>query len=239
MNIMFFKTQSNNNNVSLNTRLTVFYSQENSLTLSAWNNNISIRIQPMIGVDSNGVRQYDNSKERTINTSITPDNAVVLYQGIVDNIIPAIKNGTNKRVSIMIGANTEYRKILTIGFDGHDSYMELTMNVDNNGVSSNPENTVRHTFSTRDYLEDYDSSDGSGVDKIVHSDLIRFTEKLKNIDNLGAAISHGIKYADMSRASFSPNNYQNNTQQNNSQPQYSAPTQNIDGSDMGDFLPFD
>lgn len=239
---MFYKNQSNNNSPSINTRLAQFYSQENAVNLSAWNNNISLRIQPFIGTDSNGIRQYENSKDKCIFTSITPDNAVVLANAIENKIYPAIEAGTAKSVSIMIGANTNARKILTVGFDGKDSYMQIALNVSETGVTDE-KSIVIHTFSTRDYLEDYTYTDGSGIESLVHSDLIRFTNKLKEVDYLGASISHGIKYAEASRASYgngiSDSKFNNTETVNHTQNQYSAPVQNFDGADMGDLLPFD
>lgn len=242
---MFYKNQSNNNQASLNTRLAQFYSQENAVTLTAWNNNISIRVQPYIGTDSAGIRQYENSKDKCVYTSITPDNAVALLQGIRDKVIPAINENTEKRVSILIGANSASRKMLTIGFDGENSYMELALNVSDTG-SCDPANVIKHTFSTREYMEDYVPTDGTGNSIIVHSDFLRFAEKLEDMKFFTGAVHHGIKYAEVSRASYGMNQSDNNTNtygnsnnnSNNHAPQYSAPVQNFAGSDMGDFLPF-
>ena len=242
---MFFKSQSNNNNASVSTRLVTFYSSENSVTLSAWNNNISVRISPCTGTDANGVRQYDTSKDKTVNTSITPDNAYTLLKGIEEKVFPAIANGVSKSVSIVIGNGTSARKVLTIGYNGKDSYMDLALNVEDNGVCKD-ENILHHTFSNRDYLEDYDHVSGGGIENVIHSDLIRFYEKLKTIEFSGAIVAHGIEYAKATRSVFNPNQVSENrythsesssspARQNN----YSAPVQNFEGSDMSDLLPFD
>ena len=240
---MFFRNSSNNNSASVNTRLTQFYSQQNAVTLSAWNNNISIRIQPYIGTDSAGIRQYENSKDKCVTTSITPDNAILLANGIYEKVIPAIKEGTKKSVSIVISANSSARKILTIGFDGTDSYLELAVNVAENG-SCPADSIITHTFSKKSYIEDYEPMDGTGNEIVAHAELIRFAEKLKNIDLIGGAIAHGIKYADVAKSSFvsGGNQYNSGSVQQSSEPvkpQYSAPTQEYSGESLNDLLPFD
>lgn len=242
---MFFRNQTNNNNPSVNTRLAQFYSQENAVTLSAWNTNISLRIQPCIGVDGNGIRQYDNSRDKAITTSITPDNALALVKGVTEKILPAIQEGTPKRISVIISANSAARKVLTIGFDGKDSYMELAMNVSETGVCAS-QSVIRHTFSTRDYMEDYEPTNGTGNTITFHAELIRFIDKFKNIDLIGGAVPHAIKYADAARLVFVAGSSQFNvtpTTSNNAEPveqkaPYSAPVQNHDG-DIDDLLPFD
>ena len=131
----------------------------------------------------------------------------------------------------------DQRKILTVGYEDGNAYLAIALSLNENGTAGSE---IRHIFNKKDYLVDYDPTVGNATVKSVEADLINFMDKVRAVKDLAPVTAHAIKYNDMNRSSFAPNNGGNagNTYQQNTQTQsaYQAPMSNA--TSMEDFLPF-
>jgi hypothetical protein len=221
---MFGNSGNNNHGVSVNTPFYSSATDTSLLTVGGWNKSISIKYSPATGKDSLGVTQYSQENGQQILTAITQENAIALLEGYKDLIVPAIKDGTEAKVTIEVGRN-ETKKALSVGYTGKDAYLEIAANVDENGVA--PEDSVvTHTFRKKSYMSGYDAKTGSGKEVPTEADLYNFIAKIEACQDLIPTVAHSIKHDEAQKASRQgANNYNQN--QNN----YSAPTNTTTGLD--------
>lgn len=236
---MFMGNQNNNNNgVNVNTKLYTSYSETAMIVLSAWNQQISVKIHPFKGVDSNGLRQYATDNTEIISTSLTLENATTLLKGVDDKLTSAIENKGTEKVSVPIGS-AENRKVLSLGVEGEDTYFEIAVNVDEDGKAEE-KNIIKHKFEKKKYMENYDPNSGSGVEVTVNSGYENFVKKIREIYNLSPSNAHSINYSNAVKQSFKNNRSFNNNNNggNGGSNGYSAPVMNMSADAMNDFLPF-
>lgn len=223
-----------NQNVSVNTNFYTSYSDTAMLRVGAWNQQLSLRLQPAVGTNSAGVVQYAQDNSQIILTGIPQDNAIVLLEGYKKHILPAIeKKEASPKVSISV-SEKERRKIISIYYDGNDSYLEIAVNLNADGTTDES-NIFKHKFSKRAYVLDYDYATGNGTEEYVESDLMNFMNKVEQTKDLTPFAYHSKKYYEAMRNLYNNRNnnsggYQNNNYQQNIEPQ------NV-SSNM-DFLPF-
>ena len=126
--MMFGNNNGNGNGVNVNTAFYTSYSDTSLLSVGGWNRNLSLKIQPAVGKDANGLTQYASDKTSTITTSIREENALALLEGFNKYIKPAIENENphEAKVTIAMGSGDK-KKALSIIFDGKDSYLELAI----------------------------------------------------------------------------------------------------------------
>ena len=223
-----------NQNVSVNTNFYTSYSDTAMLRVGAWNQQLSLRLQPAVGTNSAGVVQYAQDNSQIILTGIPQDNATVLLEGYKKHVLPAIeKNEASPKVSISV-SEKERRKIISIYYDGNDSYLEIAVSLNADGTTDES-NVFKHKFAKRAYVLDYDYTSGNGTEEYVESDLMNFMNKVEQTKDLTPFAYHSKKYYEAMRNLYSNRNnngggYQNNNYQQNIEPQ------NVN-SNM-DFLPF-
>ena len=236
-----FGTRQNNGNsnvVNVNSQIYRSYSDTAQLTVSAWNKNLSIVVNPFTGRDQQNKRMYAKNDDPTsIATALTEDNVTALEEGLTKVIDPAIEAKAEASVSVTMGT-TENRKVLTIRTKKNendvDVYLEISQKVGENGVA---ESTLSHKFNKRSYLTNYNPQTGTNEEFPVNSDYMNFKKRLSDAHLLDGAVAHSIRYNTEMRESYSnkrarDNNF-NNTNGGNS---YSAPVYNSDTLDGG-FLP--
>lgn len=235
---MFFGRQNNNTNaVNVNTKLYSSFSDTCMITMSAWNQQISLKFHPAKGVNADGLRQYAQDTSEIINTSLTPANADLLLKGIEDVIEPAISEKGKASVSIPISSG-ENKKILTLSVDGEVVKLSIALHVNEQDVADSS-NVLSHEFPRKQLITGYDHESGAGNKITVNTDYIGFKENLKSIHKLTPVVPHTINYSNALKSSFSNRNGSNNMSQgSNNQGGYSAPTISSDGDNMGEFLPF-
>lgn len=229
--MMFGNNNGNGNGVNVNTAFYTSYSDTSLLSVGGWNRNLSLKIQPAVGKDANGLTQYASDKTSTITTSIREENALALLEGFNKYIKPAIENENphEAKVTIAMGSGDK-KKALSIIFDGKDSYLELAIGLSDNGTTTN-ENVIKHKFNKKSYMVDYDYQTGEGKEIQIEADLFNFMKKIEKSQDLVPTIAHSINYSNANKAVFkNSNNNQNNTDS------YSAPTNNFSG-DFDEFLP--
>ena len=220
-------TLQRGNSVNLTTTLYQSYSNTCLLTLSAWNRQLSLRINPATGVDANGLTQYTTDRGQSLITSITQDNAMALLKAIEKLVLPAIeKHVASERVTITMGGNrpTSPKKAVTIYYDGVHCYLECAVGLDEHGgVPQN--NCITHQFQEKTYMIGYDKNPGSGVEEVSYTDFYRFVEVLREAPKLTPIIAHQIRYDNALRSNANTNN--NNSSSgfgNKTAPSLPAPT---------------
>ena len=235
---MFMGRQYNNNGgVNVNTKFYTSYSDTCMVTIGGWNTNLSVKFHPFKGVNADGIRQYAQDNAEVISTSLTTDNAIALLQGIKDKINPAIKESTEASVSVPMGAG-DNRKMITVSTDGTDTFLNIAIHVDENGVAA-PENILSHKFNKKEYMVGYNPSTGNGDIVSVNADYENFVKKLEAVYDMVPVVAHSINYNNAMKNSYSNRQASNNQNLSGSaSSSYTAPSTNISGSDMSDFLPF-
>lgn len=230
------------NNVNISTRFNTSVSDTSMLTIGGWNNSLSIRITPSIGVDGNGNRMYD--KNRAFQTALTQDNAKALYLLFEKEIKPLMDTNSpsNKLVGVPVGKDTK-RTVVNIEMvpvdAGYDMYLTCCTNLDQNNVATE-QNIFRHKFKKTRAIKDYQPQTGQGELEEVHADFMNFVDKLQNIGDILPIAHHGSKYADASSAAYrGGNNNQGNSYGNNNYNNggYSAPSSSANGYNASE-LPF-
>lgn len=235
----------NNNGVNVNTTFKTFFSDLSSMTLGAWNGQISIRFTPCTGTDASGMRQYDQN--RRANTALYPEKAIALKTGIDDVIIPALnklKNGEEidlpTSVSVSMGSNDK-KNVLSVELDKDSSgkvrvYLRLyqMIKADN---STDPQNIFSYVFGENSYVTNYDYRNGQyGGEHEVESEWEVFYEILTKVTDILPISAHGTRYVNQLSSRFSSggnsgNNNSGNNSFNSSPSSYEAPVSSFMGSE--------
>lgn len=231
---MFGKFGNNSgNSVNVNTKIYTSYSDESLLTVSAWNTNLSVKLQPAKGKDDQGLTVYSSESTETITATVTPETNQVLLAGIEEVILDALKEKKSASIGVVSGVGDK-RKIINIVTDGSKVGLSLvfggTINID--GTSSGT-SVLEHTFNDRAYTTNY-QKDVGGENKTIPSDFYAFVAKLRELKYVDGAISHGINYNNAVKAAYNAN--KNNQQSQGST--YSAPITNLGDGAIDDFIPF-
>ena len=156
-----FNNNQQGNSINVNTRLYTSYSDESLLTLSAWNTNLSLRLQPAKGKNDDGITVYSSEQTETVVASISPESNQVLLAGIDNDIIPAIEKSEPASIAVITGANAEKRKIINIITDGKKIGLSVVFGgtINLNGTSSGS-SVINHTFNERSYYTNYKKDEG-------------------------------------------------------------------------------
>ena len=186
----------NNSTMNVNTRIKNYTSDMSSMTVSFWNQNFSITISPAIGVDGNGIMQYDQNRQGK--TALTLEACEALVEEFVKVIKPVYEGVVlhgetcpeSMNVTIETGRDPKRNIIgieMTAPTDGSsvpDLYFVLYGLVDANNISS-PANTFKHKFAKKavhvgfnpntglSEKETYSNADANGfINMISHSELL-------------------------------------------------------------------
>ena len=216
---MFYsRTNSNRQEVNLNTNFFNSYSDTCHVQVGGWNQQLSVKFKPCVGTDANGIRTYAEDKSQIVSTSITNENALALIEGFEATVLPAIRGEKESgTVSIVMGSD-DNRKVLTVGYKDGNAFISISIGLNEVGAA---QQTITHTFNKKNYLEEYDPATGNAPEKSVEVELFSFMNKVRKVDDLIPVQAHSNRYYDMVRPVGSGG--QSNTGFNN---QRSAPQQN-------------
>lgn len=200
---------SNYNNgggdVNVNTSLLFFSNPDANCELRtrAWNRQLSLAFAPFLGVRDDGVRMYEKERARIASTALSLENALILLKGYEEKIRPAIESHSEKKISVDIGREPT-KKCLSLGYDGMNAYLQLSSDVNENGVTS-ADRVITYTFGKRTVREDFNVLTGEGSSYEEEAELDRFINALRMVPLFGAEISHGIRLDKENRAAFANN----------------------------------
>lgn len=242
--------QNQNRETNLNSNLMASATPDSLLTAVAWNKSITLRIAKAIGKRSDGSTEYETDKARILSTCITYDNAVVLYEGYVNILKPAMDINEPKSISAVIQGKDGRPKVITIGYTPDSgSYLSIVTQINENGVATE-DNVITHKFNRRELREDYNFITGSSAEVTeVETDLAKLMDLMHHMILLTPMVSHSIRYDKAERERYAnnrnvgnyaqyggPQAYQQFTQ--NMPMQAPIPQQTFSPSDMEETLPF-
>jgi hypothetical protein len=217
------------------------------LQLAYWNENLSIRLSPVAGFGSDGVRQYNFNARAT--TAITVDKSIALVKKIDEIIMPAIENAKASG-KLDKPVNTG----LTVGAKGSAIFVELkedkdkvptvfltiytNINAENNTAPS--DGVFSYPFAKTQIVTGYDSETGAATTDTVESEFEFFVEKLRELPKISSNVSHAINldnaYKAMYRSAYQNRNGNGGDGSNGNNGNgsgYNAPMQSVDSDDFG------
>lgn len=224
-----------NNQVNVTTRLYNSYSDTAALNVSAWNEQISLKLSPFRGKSPEGIRLYSQDNNECIQTALTMDNVSALLEGISNTIIPSLKEKTPGVVAVMVGTMTN-KKIVSIDTNGTDVELTIYVGVDEENKAQEG-NSISHRFNKKEWISGYNPANGSGEIHESNADFTAFTKKLEEVYKLSSGVIHALKKQEAYKNSYSGSNNKNYNNTSNSG--YQAPIANAGTSNMSDFIPFE
>lgn len=189
-------SQNNNGTPSVNTKIRTMYGDTACMQLSYWNENISIRINPLSGVNEQGIRQYDYNRRGS--TALTTDKCMALAEEIKNKILPEIEKvkTTNKlEKAISVG--------LTVGKQGSAFFIEykeddkgtpclyatLYTNIGQDNKAPK-EGVYSYKFTKTTVVDNYDPESGTGTESTTEAEFLYFYEKLKSMPDVQGTAAH-------------------------------------------------
>lgn len=237
---MFGNTNNNSNEVSVNTRIVTWYSDLSCLQIGCWNDKLSIKLNPIINIDEEGVRKYDF--EKRISTAISQEKATILVDSLKKDVIPVIESiSKGGRLENKIGAGFGVGKnsALFIEYDNDEKgtpslYLVIYRDIRSDKTS---DEVYRYKFNKTELVKNYNHKTGTGEELMSESEFFIFYRLLENLSDILGLSYHGSEYQnEYSSRKNKNNNYKGNSNSNqNYNQQYSAPTTNYDEDDE---LPF-
>ena len=243
---------NSNNTRNVTTKIKTFYGDTASLQLSYWNENLSIKINPLINVDASGLRQYDYN--RRVSTAFTPEKAEAMCKKIKKKIISKIEEvedgGTldeviNVGVSVGTKSSAVFVKYAKDENDIPSVYLVVYTNIGEDGKAPK-EGIYTYKFNKTEIMDSYDPETGEGNKVIVESEFMFFFKKLDTLSDMVATTAHSITLDNDYKNSYNNNNnsygnnnhggYSNNYQQssnssaNTNSGGYSAPVSDFNES---------
>lgn len=232
---------NNNNRRSVSTNIKTLYGDTASMSLSYWNDMISIKMNPCTGTNADGVRQYD--RNRSFSTALSIQKSKALVDLIEENILPLIKSVSegNKlehpvNVAVQCGAK---KAMVIIQYSNDDRGKPFVClygyTSSNDDGTCEQQNMYAYKFGKTSVIKNYNPNTGEGDVVQVESEFEFFYNVLKNQASAFGAASHSNSYftswsngGDNGNHGNAPSNYGNN-----------FPTSNGGNSDMsGDDMPF-
>lgn len=204
---MFGNMQYNNSNNERNitTRVKTLFGDISSFQIAYWNENLSVKINPLLGVTPDGIRQYDYNR-RCI-TAINPDKCTALAEAINDKIMPLLNNKEipTEPISLMVQVGksgfvvgVEYVPNAETGTA--DLYFVM---VPGAAPGMEPE-VIKYKFSKMDVMVNYNTSTGESESTITYeAEFLYFYDKLKRVTTIIGGAAHSVNY----ESAFKKNGY--------------------------------
>lgn len=231
---------NNSNDRSINTKIKTFFGEISCLQITYWNENISLKINPLQGVTPDGLRQYDYN--RRANTALTSEKCIALADKIKKNILPKIeevqKTGIlDKPINVGVSVGTKGSAIFIEykNDENNTPYLYLTVYTNIGQDNKAPKDGIySYKFAKINVIEDYNPDDGSGKDSFIDAEFLFFYDKIKNISDICGTAAHSVNMDSTFKSSNTKNNYSsfnsnniNSTSNNNN---YSAPVSSFDSN---------
>ena len=213
---------NNGSDLNVNTNLRTSNSDTSSLNIALWNQYISLRISPAIGVDGNGVTQYD--KTRKGNTALSAECCELLAKEFEAKLLPAYTNAVFNGIPLpeeVMSVTTETgrdpkRNIVGIemrsavdGSNVPDLFFVIYNMVDMNNVAVEA-NTFRHKFPKKICRVGYNPVTGiSAQEYMDNSDFNLFINMLGHSELMLPYSEHNKKYITERAKMFGGNNNSN------------------------------
>lgn len=239
MNVVSTNNSQQNNTKSVNTFIKSFYSDLSCMSISYWDEKISLRLSPIQLVNEDGTRQYDHGKR--ITTAITFDKCLALCKRIDEVIRPAMK-AVESGVVLTTPVNTGFfvgakkNNGLFIEYKNNTKgipslFLTVYTGVLTDGTAPK-EGSISYEFVKTTIIENYNPETGSGDKKEINGEFEFFYDKLKSIPKLfGANHTTAMAGDDNKPATgYNPQQVQNYVFPQQQPAPYIAPVSAFDGS---------
>jgi hypothetical protein len=239
-----FGNVGNNNKYdqSINTKIKTFYSDLSCLQLTYWNESISIKINPLLSVSQDGIRQYDYN--RRISTALSADKCLALKEKLEETFLPKIKEvASSKKLDKALNVGLQVgTKGSAVFFEYKNDekgiptlYLTIYTNVGQDGKAPK-DGVFSYKFSKVTTIENYDPESGTGTDDVVEGEFLFVYEKLKSIADVCGTAAHTINSENAYKAGYTGKGnggYSSfNNSQSSTQNTYSAPVSSFDISEL-------
>lgn len=220
---MFGNTNYNNSNASKNnnstsTQIRTFFGDLSCFQISYWDDKISLKINPLASVSSEGIRQYDYN--RKIQTALTTDKCIALSKTIEKTVLPAIESKTDVSIGTILS-----KTAIAINGKKEDKDYNIYFTIypliedSNKNLKIDKPNAYIYKFNKTNILLDFNNDSGEGKEEQVHSEFLYLYSKLKHIANISGDVPHAINVNNNNKAKINTQS----TQSNGTQQNYSAP----------------
>lgn len=230
--------------LSVNTQFMMDYCDTAKITVSGWNDKVSIRLNRSSGKNADGLTMYN--EQDYFNTAMTKDVIEALIDGIDNTIIPAIKEMRNASIAVQTSSNENGSNVIEILVASNDKNgFSVFLNAHKYGQAG-PIDTFTHEFRQKNYLKDFNPMTNQGDIVVVQAKFMQFVAVLRAALIPVAVTAHGEKFRAKIAEAYNSNrggnnnysggnrNYQNSTSSQGSSeyvPQY-------DPSSLSEGLPF-
>ena len=193
---MFNNKQSNDEKKKVNTRSMQFFNKEgffpSTILLGMWDNSFfTFKIH---SVKDNPTEKEVFDYNKGIGTAINLEKAMVLLEGLRDEVIPALKEGKEKS----IGVNVSGTNVFTIGtkhINGNTvPYIGIFVGLNE---SRKPENFAMYELKSSQAILDYNHETGEFNSGTVNSEILLLERFLsEGIKALTNTVAHSIRVVD-------------------------------------------
>lgn len=219
---MQFNTMNNNTkDTNVTTKIRTFYGELSCLQLAYWNENISIKINPLLSVNEEGIRQYDYNRKAS--TALTTDKCLALASKIEEKILPAIKayketKNFDKPVNtgFIVGNKNSALFIEWKADNSGVPYVFLTFytNISQDGVAPK-DGAFSYKFAKLTANDDYDPETGTSTSDTIDAEFLFFYDKIKHVADIFGTAAHSCNVNNAFKEKRSGNSNNTYTQQNN------------------------
>ena len=226
---------NSNNTKNVTTRIKTLYGDTASLQLSYWNENLSIKINPLMSVDASGLRQYDYNRRAT--TAFTTEKAEAMCKKIKKKILTKIEEiedgGTlDETINVGVSVGTKGSAIFVRYANDENSipsvYLDVYTNIGEDGKAPK-DGIYSYKFNKTEVMDSYDPETGEGHKVITESEFEFFFKKLDTLSDVVGTAAHSVALENDYKSSYPSNNnsgYQNNYNNNNYQQPSNTSTNN-------------
>ena len=194
-----FGNQNNNkkSSINVNTPIKTFYCDTSLFQLSYWNDKLSVRINPVLKVDANGLKTYD-FKSNSI-TSIHHSKCKALAIMIKEKIFPAIeniKNGGSLTEPVVVGVQTNDtgNKVLIEYKNDESSTPSIYFTIIN--IASDNTTKIEESFKFNKVaaIDNYNKDSDASSTSFIEAEFITFYEVLNKIISVWNSSVHATAY---------------------------------------------
>ena len=219
-NVGNFSYNNNNNNQfqekSVETTIRMFFGETSCLKMHYWNENLSLRINPLLHVSEEGIRKYDMNKNGK--SALTPDKCFALRSGIEKTILPKIKEvketgKLDESVNVAVTTNgKEISNKIVVEYKNDENgipflYLHLCLGVPNATGIAQEANTYTYKFNKAELEENYNPVDGSSTKSTEEVEFNFFYEKIKCHAAIQGVVEQGVKTVNAYKRDNNHSNY--------------------------------
>lgn len=187
--------------ISVNTGVHSFFSDEYSLSVGCWNDKFSIKFLRAIGRDENGKMKYDRDNRISTSLSLIKAAALLLkYKKKLKPMLTGEKEAKETNFGVKISAKDNIACLLLIQYKPDESGVWSTYLVFERGInpdgSCSPQNRIEFKFSKTEMVEDMNLDTGVREEVKEEADFFEFISILESRFLMTGLSAHAKRYSD-------------------------------------------